>query len=119
MLVTKQMQLDDWFEMAANNPHIRRWLSPKSFMIPPTLGKDTWDAMHFLSGEALVTLKFDRSRMEAEVAMYNSGSIADGAAALNEAYMVGYKSGPWRALRSSCGITNERSMKPNKNVNHK
>ena len=116
MLVTRQNKLDNWFEIAANKPNIRRWLSPKSFLNPPTLGKNTWDAMHFLVGEALVTLRFDRSRMEAEVAMYNSGTIADGAAALNESYEIGYKSGPWRALRSACCVTNDRSMKLNKKV---
>jgi hypothetical protein len=116
MLVTKQSQLDNWFEIAANNANIRRWLSPKAFLIPPRLGQDTWEAMHFLVGEALVTLRFDRSRLEAEVAMYNSGTIADGAAALNESFEIGYKSGPWRALRSACCVTNTRSMTLNKKV---
>ena len=111
MIVTRQSQLDDWFEIVANNADTRRWLSPKAFLIPPVIGKDTWDAMHFLSGEALVTLRFDRSRLEAEIAMYNSGTIADGAAALNAAFEIGYNSGPWRALRSACCVTNKRSMK--------
>lgn len=116
MIVTKQSELDDWFEKAANDPEIRRWLSPKSFLLPPKIGKDTWDAMHFMHGEALVTLKFDRAKLEAQVAMYNSTSIADGAAALNDAFQIGYKSGPWRILRSACCVTNERSMKLNRKV---
>ncbi len=116
MLAAKQSQLDDWYETAANNSNIRRWLSPKVFLTPPRLGKDTWEAMHFLIGEAQVTLRFDRSRLEAEVAMYNSGNVADGAAALNEAYEIGYKSGPWRALRSACCVTNQRSVKLNRKV---
>jgi hypothetical protein len=116
MLVTKQSQLDDWFEVAANDPDIRRWLSPKSFLIPPVLGKNSWDAMHFMIGEALVILSFDRSRLEAKIAMYNSGTIADGALALNESFVIGYKSGPWRALRSACCVTNQRSLKLNTRV---
>ena len=116
MLVTRQEILDRWFEKAANSPEVRRWLSPKSYMIPPQVGGNTLDAMHFLAGEALVSLRFDRVAMEATIAMYNTGSIADGAAALDEAYRIGYRSGPWRALRSACCTTNERSFKLNRQV---
>jgi len=116
MLVTRQEVLDRWFEKAANNPEVRRWLSPKSYMTPPRVGDSTLDAMHFLVGEALVSLRLDRVQMEASIAMYNTGTVAEGAAALDEAYRVGYKSGPWRALRSACCMTNERSYKLNRQV---
>lgn len=116
MLVTKQSQLDDWFHKAANNPYTRRWLSPRSHMTPPTIQENTWSVLHFLVGDALVTLKLDRALLEATAVMYNSGSAADGAAALDQAYHIGYKSGPWRALRSACCVTNTRSMKLNKKV---
>jgi hypothetical protein len=116
MLVTNQAVLDRWFEKAANDSEIRRWLSPKAMMIPPRVGESTQEAMHFLVGEALVTLRFDRVVMEASIAMYNTGSAADGAAALDEAYRVGYNSGPWRALRSACSVNNKRSMKLNRHV---
>ena len=116
MIVTKQSQLDEWFEKAANDANVRRWLSPKSHMIPPSIEGNTWTVMHFLVGEALVTLRLDRAVMEAQVQMYNSGTIADGALALDEAYQIGYKSGAWRALRSACCVTNARSMKLNRKV---
>jgi hypothetical protein len=116
MLVTRQNQLDQWFEKAANNPHTRRWLSPRAHMTPPTIEENTWAVMHFLVGDALVTLRLDRALMEASIVMYNSGTIVEGAAALDEAYQIGYKSGPWRALRSACCVTNERSMKLNRKV---
>ncbi|MCU0789674.1 MAG: hypothetical protein MUE79_01280 [Nitratireductor sp.] len=116
MLVTNQAVLDTWFEKAANEPEVRRWLSPKTFLIPPRVGENTMDAMHFLVGEALVSLRFDRVMMEASIAMYNTGSIAEGAGALDEAYRVGYNSGPWRALRSACSVNNQRSMKLNRHV---
>lgn len=116
MLVTKQDVLDRWYEKAANNQEVRRWLSPKSYMIPPRVGNDTLEAMHFLVGEALVSLRLDRVQMEASIAMYNTGTVAEGALALEEAYQIGYKSGPWRALRSACCVTNARSMKLNKQV---
>lgn len=114
MIVTSQAQLDDWFAKTANDPNTRRWLSPKTFMVAPRLEDDTWNALHFLIGNALVTLKFDRALMEAQIVMYNSGTAADGAAALKEAFDVGFNSGPWRALRSACCVTNHRSMKLNK-----
>jgi len=116
MIVTSQSQLDNWFEKTVNDPKTRRWLQPKTFMIPPTVEKNTWEALHFLVGNALVTLKFDRALMEAAIVMYNSGSATDGAVALQEAYDVGYRSGPWRALRSACCVTNDRSMKLNRKV---
>ena len=116
MIVTRQAQLDDWFARTANDPNTRRWLSPKTVLIPPRLEQDSWNGLHFLVGNALVTLKLDRSVMEAQVVMYNTGSIADGAAAIKEAVDVGYHSGPWRALRSACCVTNEHSMKLNKQV---
>ncbi len=116
MLVTNQAVLDRWFEKAANDPEVRRWLSPKSLMIPPRVGESTLDAMHFLVGEALVTLRFDRMLMEASIAMYNTGTVADGAAALDEAYRIGYNSGPWRALRSACSVNNKRSFKLNRQI---
>ena len=53
----------------------------------------------------------DRTLMEASIAMYNTGTVADGAAALDEAYRIGYNSGPWRALRSACSVNNKRSFK--------
>ena len=116
MLVTKQSHLDDWFERAVQDPQTRRWMSPRAVLIPPKVGKDTWDAMHFLVNDALVSLRFDRAVMEASIAMYNCGKVADGAAALEEALQIGYKSALWRALRSACCVTNERSMKVNKKV---
>lgn len=115
MIVTSQSQLDSWFEKTVNDPNTRRWLQPKTFMTPPKVENNTWEALHFLVGHALVSLKFDRALLEAAAVMYNSGSAADGAVALQEAYEIGYKSGPWRALRSACCVTNDRSMK----LNHK
>ena len=116
MIVTNQSVLDEWFAKVANNPNTRRWLSPRTHMTPPTIEENSWSVLHFLVGDALVTLKLDRAIMEATVVMYNSGTIADGAAALDEAYRIGYKAGPWRALRAACCVTNERSMKLNTKV---
>ena len=116
MIVTKQSQLDDWFAKTANNPTTRRWLSPKTHMTPPTIAENTWSVLHFMVGDALVTLRLERATMEAQIVMYNSGTVADGALALDEAYKIGFKSGPWRALRSACCVTNERSMKLNRKI---
>jgi len=116
MLVTKQSLLDDWFEKAVNTPATLRWLWPRTHLTPPSIHENTWTVMHFLVGDALVTLRLDRSILEATIVMYNSGKIADGAAALDEAIRIGYNSAPWRALRSACCVTNERSMNLNTKV---
>lgn len=116
MLVTTQKQLDDWFAKTANDPKTRRWMMPRTFLTPPQMGNDTWEAMHFMVGDALVTLKFDRALMEAQIVMYNTGLSADGGLALKEAFDVAFNSGPWRALRSACCMTNERSFKLNRQV---
>lgn len=83
-------------------------------MAAPKFERDTWNALHFLVSDALVTLKFDRALMEAQVVMYNSGTAANGAVALKESFEIGFNSGPWRAVRSACCVTNERSMKLNR-----